>query len=171
GQRPQGRRADGLHVLGGVLAPSGPVDLQVPQGAEDVARDVLGGATAVTDRAQHAGEGLLHQVLCLIAAHLPAGDPQSLGVIPVIQRSELADRPGAHRSHDGTVVTGFAGGPFGCDGHGSPGWVAGSGAVTDSPDCIVFHPVGEELTPTAVPGTPDTVNISGYGRDGANAPT
>src|SRR5699024_469359 len=29
----------------------------------------------------------------------------------------------------------------------------------------------EELTPTAVPGTPDTVNISGYGRDGADAPT
>src|SRR5699024_5997072 len=140
-------------------------------GAEEVVRDVRGGATAVTDRAQHAGEGLLHQVLCLLAAPLPAGDPQSLGVIPVIQRSELADRPGAHRSHDGTVVTGFAGGPFGCDGHGSPGWVAGSGAVTDSPDCIVFHPVGEELTPTAVPGTPDTVNISGYGRDGANAPT
>src|SRR5699024_3769120 len=60
--------------------------------------------------------------------------------------------------------------PFGCDGHGSPGWVAGSGAVTDSPDCIVLHPAGEELTPTAVPGTPDTVNISGYERAGANAP-
>src|SRR5699024_4980891 len=119
--------------------------------------------------AHHTVTESLHLVSTSTAAHWPSVVPHTLGVTPVIQRTELADRPGAHRSHHGTVVTGFADGPFGRDGHGSPGWVAGSGAVTDSPDCIVIHPVGEELTPTAVPGMPDTVKISGYGRESANA--